>query len=90
MDEQALIEYVTQQRWYGSKSRAVMRAQLLDSVVLRTTFRASDLPARMGGDEFCILLRGDSATSAERAVEPRAPGSGCSSAASLSARCAPA
>jgi diguanylate cyclase (GGDEF)-like protein len=39
------------------------------SVVLRTTFRASDLPARMGGDEFCILLRGDSATSAERAVE---------------------
>ena len=39
------------------------------AVVLRTTFRASDLPARMGGDEFCILLRGDSATSAERAVE---------------------
>ena len=37
MDEQALIDYVTQQRWYGSKSRAVMRAQLLDSVVLRTT-----------------------------------------------------
>jgi maltokinase len=37
VDEQALIEYVTQQRWYGSKSRAVMRAQLLDSVVLRTT-----------------------------------------------------
>ena len=39
------------------------------AVVLRTTFRASDLPARMGGDEFCILLRGDSARSAERAVE---------------------
>jgi diguanylate cyclase (GGDEF)-like protein len=39
------------------------------AVVLRTTFRASDLPARMGGDEFCILLRGDSATSADRAVE---------------------
>jgi maltokinase len=37
MDEQALIDYVTQQRWYGSKSRAVMHAQLLDSVVLRTT-----------------------------------------------------
>jgi len=37
VDEQALIDYVTQQRWYGSKSRAVMRAQLLDSVVLRTT-----------------------------------------------------
>ncbi len=39
------------------------------AVVLRTTFRASDLPARMGGDEFCILLRGESAMSAERAVE---------------------
>jgi diguanylate cyclase (GGDEF)-like protein len=39
------------------------------AVVLRTTFRASDLPARMGGDEFCVLLRGDSARSAERAVE---------------------
>jgi trehalose synthase-fused probable maltokinase len=37
VDEQALIDYVTQQRWYGSKSRAVTRAQLLDSVVLRTT-----------------------------------------------------
>jgi diguanylate cyclase (GGDEF)-like protein len=39
------------------------------AVVLRTTFRASDLPARMGGDEFCVLLRGESAVSAERAVE---------------------
>lgn len=39
------------------------------AVVLRTTFRASDLPARMGGDEFCVLLRGDSARSAERAVQ---------------------
>jgi diguanylate cyclase (GGDEF)-like protein len=39
------------------------------AVVLRTTFRASDLPARMGGDEFCVLLRGESAISAERAVE---------------------
>ena len=37
IDEQALIEYVTQQRWYGAKSRAVGHAQVLDSVVLRTT-----------------------------------------------------
>jgi trehalose synthase-fused probable maltokinase len=37
VDEQTLIEYVTQQRWYGSKSRAVMHAQILDSIVLRTT-----------------------------------------------------
>jgi maltokinase len=37
LDEQALIEYVTQQRWYGAKSRAVIHAQVLDSVMLRTT-----------------------------------------------------
>ena len=36
-DEQALIEYVTQQRWYGAKSRAVAHSQVLDAVVLRTT-----------------------------------------------------
>lgn len=36
MDEQALIEYVTRQRWYGAKSRTVMHARVLDSVVLRT------------------------------------------------------
>jgi maltokinase len=35
-DERALIEYVTQQRWYGAKSRAVARAQVLDAVVVRT------------------------------------------------------
>jgi maltokinase len=37
VDEQLLIEYVTQQRWYGAKSRAVTHARVLDSVVLRTT-----------------------------------------------------
>jgi maltokinase len=35
-DEQALIEHVTRQRWYGAKSRAVAHAQVLDSIVLRT------------------------------------------------------
>jgi diguanylate cyclase (GGDEF)-like protein len=39
------------------------------AMVIRTTFRASDLPARMGGDEFCVLLRGESAIDAERAVQ---------------------
>ena len=37
LDEQALIDYVTQQRWYGAKLRTVMHARVLDSVVLRTT-----------------------------------------------------
>ncbi len=36
LDEQALIEYVTRQRWYGAKSRSVAHAHVLDSVVLRT------------------------------------------------------
>jgi trehalose synthase-fused probable maltokinase len=36
-DEQAVIEYVTQQRWYGAKSRSVAHAQELDTVLLRTT-----------------------------------------------------
>jgi maltokinase len=36
-DERELIEYVTRQRWYGAKSRAVAHSQVLDSVVLRTT-----------------------------------------------------
>ena len=36
VDERTLIDYVTAQRWYGAKSRPVARAQLLESVVLRT------------------------------------------------------
>jgi trehalose synthase-fused probable maltokinase len=36
LDEQALIEYVLDQRWYGAKSRSVAHARVLESVVLRT------------------------------------------------------
>jgi maltokinase len=36
-DEQALIEHVTRQRWYGAKSRSVAHSELVDSVKLRTT-----------------------------------------------------
>ncbi|MES1246200.1 MAG: phosphotransferase [Actinomycetota bacterium] len=35
VDEQELIEYVTEQRWYGSKSRTVAHSQVLDIVTLR-------------------------------------------------------
>ena len=35
MDERALIEYVTRQRWYGSKSRAVSHSEVLDTVTVR-------------------------------------------------------
>jgi maltokinase len=37
LDEQHLIDYVTQQRWYGAKSRSVSHSEVLESVVLRTT-----------------------------------------------------
>jgi maltokinase len=37
LDERELIEYVTRQRWYGAKSRAVTHALVLDSIVLRTS-----------------------------------------------------
>jgi trehalose synthase-fused probable maltokinase len=36
-DEARLIDYVTQQRWYGAKSRSVAHSEILDTVVLRTT-----------------------------------------------------
>jgi predicted trehalose synthase len=35
MDETALIEYVTCQRWYGAKSRTVSHSEVLDTVVIR-------------------------------------------------------
>jgi maltokinase len=37
LDERELIDYVTRQRWYGAKSRAVTHALVLDSIVLRTS-----------------------------------------------------
>ena len=35
VDERQLIEYVTDQRWYGSKSRTVSHSQVLELVTLR-------------------------------------------------------
>jgi trehalose synthase-fused probable maltokinase len=35
MDETALIDYVTRQRWYGAKSRTVSHSELLDTVSVR-------------------------------------------------------
>jgi maltokinase-like protein len=35
MDEQALIEFVTRQRWYGAKSRTVSHSEVLDTVTIR-------------------------------------------------------
>jgi maltokinase len=35
MDERALIEYVTRQRWYGAKSRTVSHSEVLDTITIR-------------------------------------------------------
>ena len=35
MDESALIDHVTRQRWYGAKSRSVSHSELLDTVAIR-------------------------------------------------------
>jgi maltokinase len=35
MDEQALIDFVTRQRWYGAKSRTVSHSAVLDTVAIR-------------------------------------------------------
>jgi maltokinase len=36
-DENALIEYVTRQRWYGAKSRTVAHSEIVDTIEVRTT-----------------------------------------------------
>ncbi|HZD88381.1 MAG TPA: phosphotransferase [Gaiellaceae bacterium] len=36
-DERALIDYVTRQRWYGAKSRAVSHSEVVDAIDVRTT-----------------------------------------------------
>ena len=35
VDESALIEYITRQRWYGAKSRTVSHSEVLDTVTIR-------------------------------------------------------
>jgi trehalose synthase-fused probable maltokinase len=35
VDESALIEYVTRQRWYGAKSKTVSHSEVLDTVTIR-------------------------------------------------------
>lgn len=39
------------------------------AAILRDTFRTSDVPARMGGDEFCVLLPGESPEGGEAGVQ---------------------
>jgi trehalose synthase-fused probable maltokinase len=63
-DEQAVIDYVTRQRWYGAKSRSVTHSQVLDSVELRTTdphftLELVEMRYETGAHDIYQLLHGD-------------------------------
>ena len=63
-DEQAMIDYVTEQRWYGAKSRSVAHSQVLDSVELRTTeprvtLELVEMRYETGAHDIYQLLHGD-------------------------------
>ena len=63
-DEQAVIDYVTEQRWYGAKSRAVAHSQVLDAVELRTTdphftLELVEMRYETGAHDIYQLLHGD-------------------------------
>jgi trehalose synthase-fused probable maltokinase len=63
-NEQAVIDYVTKQRWYGAKSRAVTHSQVLDAVELRTTdphftLELVEMRYETGAHDIYQLLHGD-------------------------------
>jgi maltokinase len=63
-NEQAVIDYVTEQRWYGAKSRSVAHSQVLDSVELRTTapqftLELVEMRYETGAHDIYQLLHGD-------------------------------
>jgi trehalose synthase-fused probable maltokinase len=63
-DEQAVIEFVTQQRWYAAKSRAVAHSQVLDSVELCTTepsvtLELVEMRYETGAHDIYQLLHGE-------------------------------
>ncbi len=63
-EEQAVIEYVTKQRWYGAKSRSVSHSRVLDSVELRTnepqiTLELVEMRYETGAHDIYQLLHGE-------------------------------
>jgi maltokinase len=63
-NEQAVIDYVTKQRWYGAKSRSVTHSQVLDAVELRTTephftLELVEMRYETGAHDIYQLLHGD-------------------------------
>jgi trehalose synthase-fused probable maltokinase len=64
-DEQAVIDFVTGQRWYGAKSRAVAHSQVVDSVVLRSseprfTLDLVEMRYETGAHDIYQLVHGES------------------------------
>jgi maltokinase len=64
-DEQAVIDYVTKQRWYGAKSRSVAHSQVLDAVELRTTeprftLELVEMRYETGAHDIYQLVHGES------------------------------
>ena len=62
--EQAVIDYVTKQRWYGAKSRSVTHSEVLDAVELRTTdphftLELVEMRYDTGAHDIYQLLHGD-------------------------------
>jgi len=62
--EQAVIDFVTRQRWYGAKSRAVAHSEVLESVDLRTTaprftLELVELRYETGAHDIYQLVHGD-------------------------------
>jgi maltokinase len=62
--EQAVIDFVTQQRWYGAKSRAVAHSEVLDAVELRATeprftLELVELRYETGAHDIYQLLHGE-------------------------------
>ena len=80
-NEQAVIEYVTKQRWYGAKSRSVTHSEVLDSVELRTTdphftLELVEMRYDTGAHDIYQLLHGDtthSLTSTRTSARAPAP-----------------
>jgi maltokinase len=63
-NEQAVIDYVTKQRWYGAKSRSVTHSEVLDAVELRTTdphftLELVEMRYDTGAHDIYQLLHGD-------------------------------
>ena len=64
-DERTVIDFVTSQRWYGAKSRAVAHSQVVDSVVLRSseppfTLDLVEMRYETGAHDIYQLVHGES------------------------------